>query len=520
MGLTIRIFYNNLSRMKYALISVSDRTGILEFAKKLRELEFQIIGTSGTREFLKSNGINCKSISALTGFPEILGGRVKSLHPKIFGAILADRENKSHLEDVKKLNIPLIEIVVCNLYPFDSAPGIENIDIGGVTLIRAAAKNYRYVTCVTSPGQYEKVIGEIEKNGKVLESTRFEFARKAFELTSSFDFRVGSFLARDKPSCYIGEERLNLGYERVMELRYGENPHQKASLYKEVGHRGLSVIDAVKLQGKELSFNNFYDLDAALSVVKSFDESCVCILKHATPCGVAIGDSVVEAYKDAYRADTISPFGGIVAFNREVDKVTAEEITKIFISAVIAPGYANEAMEVLARKKNMVVLELSEGGEFGPTSFRWIEGGLLLQESDVFPDDTSEWEVVTKRKPTDKELKAMEFGFKVVKFVKSNAVIITTDKMTLGIGGGQPNRVGALEIAIQNMKKFGLTRENPNAVASDGLFPFRDSVDLAAKEGIKAVVQPGGSIRDQEVIDACNEHGIAMVFTHKRHFRH
>ena len=313
---------------------------------------------------------------------------------------------------------------------------------------------------------------------------------------------------------------LKLNYEKVMDLRYGENPHQNAGVYKEIGYNGLSLLDAKKLQGQEISFNNFFDLDATLSVIRSFDEPCCCILKHATPCGIAISDSIVEAYKNAYLGDPVSPFGGIVGFNREVDSATAEEIAKIFISAIIAPGYTPEAKEVLAKKKKIVVLQLSMEKGLSHRTLRWINGGILLQDSDIEPTDFSKWEVVTQRKPSEKERKAMEFGFRVVKFVKSNAMCITTDYMTLGMGCGQPNRVGALEIAFKNMKDFGLLEKTPKIIASDAFIPFRDAVDLAVKEGIYAIVQPGGSIRDQEVIDACNEQGVAMILTHTRHFRH
>lgn len=313
---------------------------------------------------------------------------------------------------------------------------------------------------------------------------------------------------------------LTLKYEKVTELKYGENPHQTASVYREVGYDGLSLLDAKKLQGEVLSFNNFFDLDAVLSVVCSFTEPCCCILKHATPCGIAISESVLEAYKGAFICDPISSFGGVVGFNCDVDKEVAEEITKTFLTAVLAPSYTDEAKLVLAKKKKLAVLELPLKKVLSPSSLRWINGGILVQESDIEPDDTSKWEVVTKREPTSDEFKAMEFGFKVAKFVKSNAMCITTYSMTIGIGGGQPNRVGALEVAIKNMKRFGLSDKEPKAIASDAFIPFRDSVDLAVKEGITAIIEPGGSIRDKEVIGACNEHGVAMVLTHTRHFRH
>ena len=511
-------------KKRYALISVSDRQGVLEFAKGLCELGFNVIATSGTQKFLAENGVPSQSISELTGFPEILSGRVKTLHPKILGAILADTDNPKHIAELNEFGIPSIELVVCNLYLFDSAPGIENIDIGGVTLIRASAKNYKYVTCITQPFQYEEILTELKEYGKTSEQTRLKLAGEAFKLTCKFDSNVASFLDKENghksPFYPTGAESLNLSYEKLSDLIYGENPHQKASLYKEVGYRGLSILNAIKLQGKEISFNNLYDLDSALYVIKSFVEPCACILKHATPCGIAIDDNILSAYKSAYRTDTISPFGGIVALNREIDKALAEEMTKTFISAIVAQGYSTSAMEIFAKKQNMVVMQIELTKEFPMNSFRWVAGGLLVQDNDTLTDTPAEWSVVTNKKPTPEEFRAMEFGFKVVRLVKSNAIVISTDKMTLGIGGGQPNRVGSLEIAIQNMKKFGLTGEEPKIIASDAFFPFRDSVDLAVKEGVKAIVQPGGSIRDKEVISACDEAQIAMIFTHKRHFRH
>ncbi len=313
---------------------------------------------------------------------------------------------------------------------------------------------------------------------------------------------------------------LTLNYEKIMDLRYGENPHQSASVYKETKYTGLSLFDAKKLQGQEISFNNFFDLDATLSIIRNFDEPCCCILKHATPCGIAINNNITKAYKNAYLGDPISPFGGIVGFNREVDKVTAEEIAKIFMSAIIAPSYTTEAKEILAKKKKLIVLQLPMEKELSHRTLRWINGGILLQDSDIEPTDFSKWEVVTQKKPTEEERKAMEFGFKVVQFVKSNAMCITTAQITLGMGCGQPNRVGSLEIAFKNMKDNKLLDKNPKIIASDAFIPFRDSIDLAVKEGIYAIVQPGGSIRDQEVIDACNEHKVTMLLTHTRHFRH
>jgi len=496
--------------MKYALISVSDKSGLLEFARGLSKLRFTLIASSGTLKSLKDGGISAISVESITTFPEILGGRVKTMHPKIIGALLTDRDNPTHLEELKKFGIPLIDIVICNLYPFESSPGVKTIDIGGVSLLRAGAKNYKWVTVVSHPNQYNRVITELKANGEITESTRLEFAQKAFRLTSLFDSRVASFL---------GESGLFLTYEKVLDLRYGENPHQAASLYKSIGDSSTSIVDAKQTQGKELSFNNIYDLNTTLLIIKSFEPPCACVLKHANPCGVGIGKNLLSAYKKAHAADPVSSFGGIVGVNREVPGELAKEITSTFIEALLAPGYTEEAKEILKKKKNMRVLELPLDGKLSPLSFRWIEGGVLSQDNDVLPDNDAKWEVVTKMKPTQTQFNAAKFAFKVVRFIKSNSICIATQDHTVGIGAGQPNRVGALEIAVSNMEKFGL-REQEIALASDGFFPFRDSIDLANKAGIKCIIQPGGSIRDSEVIEACDEHGIAMIFTHERHFRH
>ena len=498
------------SNKRYALISVSDKDGITEFAKELQKHGFKILASSGTHKILKGAKVKSTSVQELTQFPEILGGRVKTLHPKIFGGILANREDRKHLEELKELGIPDIELVICNLYPFKESPSIENIDIGGVALIRAAAKNHQYVTCVTQPSQYKTVIDELNKYDEIQPETRLRFASEAFLYTAQFDSLIAEFL---------GANRLNLIYEKVMDLRYGENPHQASSLYKEVDYKGATILNAKKLQGKELSFNNIFDLDAALAVVKSFDEPCACILKHANPCGVAIGGDLLEAYVDAHKADPISSFGGIVGLNREVNEAVATELTKTFIEAVVAPSYTEEAIAILSKKKNMRVLECPISDSLSTKALRWINGGIILQDNDILPDEPSNWQVVTERKPTPDEFEACKFGFKVVRFIKSNAVCISTNKMIVGIGVGQPNRVGALEIALNNKDKFGF-KEGVFAVASDGFFPFRDSIDLAHDAGIKVVVQPGGSKRDQEVIDACNEHNMSMIFTGRRHFRH
>lgn len=500
--------------MRWVIISVSDKTGIVEFAKRLLDFEFNILASSGTKKLLAENKIKCKSIDSITGFPEILSGRVKTLHPKIFGGILADREKHEHIEELQKFDIPHIDLVVCNLYPFEKQPGIENIDIGGVSLIRAAAKNYKYVTCVTNPAQYSIVLQELEKYGKIRYETQTQFAKTAFKLTSMFDSRIVEFL---------GDGMLNLTYEKAMDLRYGENPHQSAQMF--VGGTSqsrlptISIACAKKLQGKELSYNNIQDLDAALLIIKSFDSPMACVLKHLNPCGLALDEDMVSAYKKARAGDPVSSFGGIVGVNRHVTEELAQEITSTFIEAVIAPGYTDSARKVLGRKKNLRVLELPLDKELSAKTYKWIEGGILVQDSDILPDNYAEWEVVTKKKPLPQQYSAAKFAFKILRFLKSNSICITSSNQTLGIGVGQPNRVGALKIAINNMREFGFSPGNV-ALASDGFFPFRDSIDVAYSSGIKCIVQPGGSIRDKEVIDACNEHNITMLFTHRRHFLH
>lgn len=503
--------------MKLCLISVSDKQGIVEFARELVNYGFEIIASSGTSKLLQQENIPVKEISEFTGSPEMLGGRVKTLHPLISGGILADRERDK--EDMNKYNIKPIDIVVCNLYPFVEKPGIENIDIGGVTLIRACAKNYKYTTCCTSKDQYPQILKELKELGEILQTTRLEFAKKAFVITANYDSKIAGFFGDDTFTLNLPDGSQD--YKKIQNLRYGENPHQSAGLYEKIDNRqdACSITKAKKLWGKELSFNNISDLDTALAIIKDFNEPCVCILKHANPCGVAVSDNILDAYKKAHKTDPVSSFGGIVGVNGTIDDKIASEISKTFIEAVLAPSYTDSALEILKKKKNIRLLEINLDGDLEKETYRWINGGLLVQDNDILPEDESEWKVVTKREPTKEEWSAMAFAFKVVKFVKSNGICIATSSETLGIGVGQPNRVGALKIAINNMKDFNFTPENA-ALASDGFFPFRDSIDEAHKAGIRAIIEPGGSIRDQEVIDAADEHNIVMVFTNRRHFRH
>ncbi len=490
---------------RYALISTHDKTGLIPLAEALLRCSYKLVATAGTADYLKKSGIESTAVSSLTGFPSMLGGRVKTLHPVIFGGILARGDE----DEIARYNLPLIDIVVVNLYPFDEKPCIENIDIGGISLIRAAGKNHTRVSCVVNPEDYDTVMGELDADGGISSDTRLYLARKAFSLSTYFDMRV---------SEWLGSDTLYIPLQRIGGLRYGENPHQEAILLKETGFSGLSVINAEKIQGKEPSYNNICDLDAVLSVVVSFKEPAACIVKHSTPCGIATSASIVDAYRKAKSCDPLSSFGGIVGLNRGVDRELAAELKSTFLEAVLAPSYTGEARDILLKKRRLILLQLPLKGELSTNSYRYVSGGFLKQDGDTLPDNTKDFRLVTKIKPTEGQLRALYLAFKVVRFIRSNAVCITTEDMTVGIGGGQPSRVGALEIALKNKKRFGFKKGI--ALASDGFFPFRDSIDLAAEEGIKAVIQPGGSIRDKEVTNAADEHGIAMILTGRRHFKH
>jgi phosphoribosylaminoimidazolecarboxamide formyltransferase/IMP cyclohydrolase len=490
---------------RYALISTYDKTGLVRLAEALLRHNYKLIATDGTANYLARKGIKSTTVGNLTGFSTMLGGRVKTLHPVIFGGILA----KGDEDEITRHNLPLVDIVVVNLYPFDKEPSIENIDIGGISLIRAAGKNHTRVSCVVYPKDYDTVIEELDEKGSISPDTRLYLARKAFSSSAYFDIKV---------SEWLGSDILYIPLQKIGRLRYGENPHQEAILLKETGSDYLSIINADKIQGKEPSYNNICDLDTVLSILVSFKEPASCIIKHSTPCGVAISMDIVDAYRKARSCDPLSSFGGIVGVNREVDRELASELTSTFLEAVLAPSYTNEAIDILSKKKRLILLQLPLDGCLFSWYYRYINGGFLKQDSDILPDNIEDFKVVTKRKPNEKEYRALCFAFKVVRFIRSNAVCITTESMTVGIGGGQPNRVGSLEIALKNKKNYGF--KEGIVLASDGFFPFRDSIDLAAKEGIRAVIQPGGSIRDKEVISAADEHDIAMVFTGRRHFKH
>ncbi len=523
-------------KVNRCLISVSDKTGVVDFAKALLGIGVEVVSTGGTAELLRGSGLKVKLVSDLAGFPEILSGRVKTLHPKVFGAILARRDNEEDRRELAEQGIDPIDMVVCNLYPFEEVvsrggagleDALEQIDVGGPSLLRAAAKNHPWVVAVSDPAQYDDVLRELEENkGCVSLELRYKLACSAFELTSRYDQAISTRLGACEPSPPEEEahfpKTLSLEYIKVKELRYGENPHQKGALYRAPGSAALSVVDGEQLQGKELSFNNILDLEAALSIVLEFESPACSVIKHSNPCGVGVGDNIADAYRRAHLADPVSAFGGIVGLNRFVDAETAEEMTSTFIEAVIAPGYSEEAIELFRKRKNLRLMVLPGIGKASPPcpwDLREIRGGMLVQEPDTSLAGPSSWELVTDREPTEKEKEALLFAWKVVKHIRSNSVCLATKERTIGIGAGQMSRVDAVELAIKKAQGVG-AYTGGTAMASDGFFPFRDSIDLANEAGVTAVIQPGGSIRDQEVIGACNEHNMAMVLTRERHFRH
>ena len=509
-----------------ALLSVSDKTGIVEFARELENLGVTIISTGGTHKKLEESGIAVTGISDVTGFPECLDGRVKTLHPAVHGGILAMRDKPEHMKQLADLGIETIDIVAINLYPFKETilkPGvtledaIENIDIGGPTMLRSAAKNHKDVVVICDPADYETVIDELKKNKTVSYDTKYRLALKVFQHTAAYDAMISDYLRKQ-----IGAElpdNLTMTFEKVQELRYGENPHQKASYYKEIQPADGSLVKAEQLHGKELSFNNINDTNGALAALREFSEPTVVAVKHANPCGVGTGSDIHTAYKRAYDCDPTSIFGGIVAANRPIDKATAEEINKIFIEIVIAPDFTDEAMEILTQKKNIRLLKLPdiENKEAaGEIDIKKVSGGLLVQGVDDILFDENALNVVTDRAPTEKEMEDLRLAMKVVKHIKSNGIVIAKDQATVGIGPGQVNRIWAVENAIRQAN----TSLEGSVLASDAFFPFDDCVTAAAKAGVTAIIQPGGSIRDQESIDKANELGIAMVFCGIRHFKH
>lgn len=504
---------------KRALISVSDKTNIVEFAKGLEKHGFEIISTGGTFTYLKNNGVACISIEDVTHFPEILEGRVKTLHPKIHGGLLSKRGNELHNKHVAENNIEYIDLVCVNLYPFEATVKkegvseeeiIENIDIGGPSMLRSAAKNFNDVAVVTDIRDYDRIINELEHGGITL-ATRRSLAIKVFNTTASYDAAIANYFNK---ADNLVPEKLTLSYTLEDTLRYGENPHQKAYHYVQDNNESYALQNATQLHGKEMSYNNIQDASAALDILAEFDEIACVAVKHMNPCGVAVGKDVFEAYSRAYEADPVSIFGGIVAVNGVVDKATAEKMHSIFLEIILATDYEDEALEILTKKKNLRIYKLSEKNNNHEQQIKSVRGGILVQD---FNSELAEsYEVVTDKQPTKEQKKDLEFGLKIVKHVKSNAIVVVKNGQTLGIGAGQMNRVGSCKIALE---QAGALAEGA-VLASDAFFPMRDSVDLAAEYNIAAIVQPGGSIRDQESIDACNEKGVAMLFSKIRHFKH
>ena len=518
--------------IKRALISVSDKTGIVEFAEGLSRFGVEILSTGGTAGMLREAGLEVKDVSEHTGYPEMLDGRVKTLHPKIHGGLLGLRDNPAHVAKMAEHDITPIDMVVVNLYPFEATvanpdctleDAIENIDIGGPTMLRSAAKNNQSVTVVVDPADYAQVIDEMNANhGDVSRETNFRLALKVYQRTAAYDAAISNWLGRrvdaesaDFPSA------LTFQYQRTEIMRYGENPHQKAAFYVENDIQEASLATARQLQGKQLSYNNIADTDAALECVKQFSEGPACVIvKHANPCGVAYGDNLLDAYRRAFSTDTESAFGGIIAFNRELDAETAQAICdKQFVEVIIAPQISAAAVEVVASKKNVRLLECGEWPSQPATrlDMKRVNGGILFQDLDI--ELTAELKVVSKRQPTEAEMQDMLFTWRVAKFVKSNAIVYGKDGMTIGVGAGQMSRVNSARIAAIKAEHAGLEVKGA-VMASDAFFPFRDGIDNAAAVGISAVIQPGGSIRDEEVIAAADEHDMAMVFTGMRHFRH
>ena len=492
--------------MKKAILSVSNKSGIVEFAKSLTSLDYELYSTGGTKRVLEDAGIAVKSVSELTQFPEIMDGRVKTLHPAVHGGILADRDKQEHLDQLNEQHIDLIDMVVVNLYPFQKtvenpdvteADAIENIDIGGPTMLRAAAKNFKHVTTIVHPSDYNEVI-DIIKNNQLDEDYKKSLMIKVFEHTNQYDHAIVSFFKGDKET-----------------LRYGENPQQSAYFVRTSDSKH-TIAGAKQLHGKQLSFNNIKDADAALSLVKKFEEPTAVAVKHMNPCGVGVGETIEDAFKNAYDADNQSIFGGIIALNRTVDAKLAETLHSIFLEVVIAPKFTEEALEILTQKKNIRLLEIDMTIDNAEQEFVSVSGGYLVQDKDNKDVTREDMTVATEVRPTESQWEAMLLGWKVVSSVKSNAVILSNDKQTVGIGAGQMNRVGSAKIAIERAIEI-----NDNvALISDGFFPMGDTVEYAAEHGIKAIIQPGGSIKDQESIDMANKYGITMVMTGMRHFKH
>ncbi|MEH7502969.1 bifunctional phosphoribosylaminoimidazolecarboxamide formyltransferase/IMP cyclohydrolase [Neobacillus drentensis] len=510
--------------MRRALISVSDKTGILEFALELQALGVEIISTGGTAKMLDEKGVKVTGIAEVTGFPEILDGRMKTLHPNIHSGLLAIRDKEEHRRQIEELGIRPIDLVVVNLYPFRETiskqnvtyeEAIENIDIGGPTMLRSAAKNHAYVTVVVDALDYPIVLNEM-KNGGVTIETKRRLSAKVFRHTAAYDALISEYLTKQAGEEW--PEQYTVTFEKAQDLRYGENPHQKAAFYRKPLAKSGTLSTAEQLHGKELSYNNINDANAALSIVKEFDQPAVVAVKHTNPCGVGIGNTIFDAYQKAYESDPVSIFGGIIAANRKIDRLTAEKMKEIFLEIIMAPDFDEEALDLLKGKKNLRLLRLGElKMESEPELLlSSVSGGVLAQEEDVKQISSEDLRVMTDRKPTQEEVEQLLFAWKVVKHVKSNAIVLTKDFQTIGVGAGQMNRVGSAKIAIEQAGE----KAAGSFLASDAFFPMSDTVEEAAKAGITAIIQPGGSIRDEESIEAANKNGIAMVFTGIRHFKH
>lgn len=507
-----------------ALVSVSDKTGVVEFARSLEKMGWEIIATGGTMHLLEKEGVKVTSISDVTGFPEICGGRVKTLHPKVHGALLGRRDNADDMAALAENGIGLIDLVCVNLYPFEAtiakpdvtlADAIENIDIGGPSMLRSAAKNCRDVTVVCDPSDYPNILDEISENGNTLPETRLQLSAKAYTHTALYDSRIAEYMRKQAGL----PEKLFLAFDEVQSLRYGENPHQNAKFYGTGKKSTYSVATARQLQGKELSYNNIQDANAALEIVSEFEEPFCVGLKHANPCGAAIGADVLDAWTRAYEADKVSIYGGIVAFNRVVDGPTALAMKPVFLEIVMAPGFTDEAMEVFSKKKNLRVLIVDMDEKIAARSrYTSVTGGLLVQDADTECLEITDAMTVTERHPSARELADANFGWRIVKHVKSNAIVVVKDCMTLGIGAGQMNRVGSAGIALEEAREAGATEGL--VLASDGFLPFDDTVEQASRYGVTAIVQPGGSIRDEDSVKMANQKDIAMLFTGMRHFKH
>ena len=519
-----------MGKVARALISVSNKDGILDFARGLSKLGIEILSTGGTAKMLRDAGVPVKDVSEFTGFPEMLDGRVKTLHPKVHGGLLGKRNNPDHVRQMKQHGIEPIDLVVVNLYPFEQTvakqgctfeEAIENIDIGGPTMLRSAAKNHTDVAVVVSPRDYGRVLEELKKTGEVSAKTRFELCRTVFLHTARYDSAISAWLDSQVPD----DEKtrfpniLTLQFEKVQNLRYGENPHQQGAFYREFGRKEPSIANAKQIHGKEMSFNNFLDANSALELVKEYDETAAVIVKHNNPCGVAVGETLADAYRKARDCDPVSAFGGVVAFNHMVNFETAKELTATFVEVVVAPEFAPDAFDELRKKKDLRLLDVGPTVKGAPEGMdlKKVVGGLIYQDRDLGRiADVRALRVATKRKPTDEEYEALAFAWKVCKHVKSNAIVFSFRDRTVGIGAGQMSRLDSVRLATMKAQ-FPLSG---TVLASDAFFPFRDGLDEAAKAGATAVIQPGGSLKDEEVVKAANEHGIAMIMTSMRHFRH